>query len=121
MYVVVTETVLRLHAPPPDCPVVRVCHENAVIDHRHFVYVLHVAHEHVLFLNSIVWVHVVNPHSVVETCNYQFLAHDVSHVHRNTVSPHLLLVPKQYHFVFVSCYQYAAQYQTHPHRFLMVG
>jgi hypothetical protein len=121
MYVVITETVLGLYAPPPDCAVIRVCCENTIVDYHHFVDVLHMSYEHVLLLDANVWMHVVDSHSVVKTRDYQLLPHNVTHVHRNAISAYLLLVPEQDHFVLVACYQHAAQHQAHTDWLLVVG
>lgn len=53
------------------------------------------ANKYVQFLNPVLGVHVVDPHSVVEASHDQLLPHDVSAVHRDLVSAHLVLVPKQ--------------------------
>lgn len=65
--------------------------------------------EDVLLLNSVLGVHLEYPCSVVETHYYQLLAHYLTHIDRDPVPSHFLLVPEQDYLVLVPRYQHAAQ------------
>jgi len=120
IYVVVTETVFRLNAPPTDRSIVRIGGKNTIINDDHVVNVLNVTDKNMLFLNSVVGMHIINSNPIVEACDDQLFTDNVTHVDRNFIPSNLFLVPEQDHFVFVTCDQNATQHQSHTHRLFVI-
>lgn len=93
-YIIVAETIFSLGAPPSDGPIVRISCKNSIINHNHVVNVLNMADKNVLFLNTIVWMHLIDTHSVVETCDYKFFSNDITNVYGNFISSYFFFVPE---------------------------
>ena len=66
--------------------------------------------EHMKFTNASLGIDIIYPYSIIKTSDNELTANNISTVHWDLVSPHLILVPKQDQLILVSSQQHWVQH-----------
>ena len=102
MYVEETKASSDLSIPPPNGPIIWVWSENRIINDHQIVKIHHMTHKNMQFYQSILWMHIIQPDSIIKTSNYQLLAYYITLIDCNLVTSYFILVPKQYEFILIA-------------------